>query len=400
MSAILFVISFLFIQFIYTKDFSLYYNDAELGTRFTTFLVGSPPKRQSFRTTLFYPYNYVISTQSTIENGFIPINKSETITIRNQTFDTQLVQNRLCINLGVDCIEDFFFHKIETVPEFRIYDTISLSKSSYHKILSKLKSNNLIEYEKFSLIPYGKQNGKIHFGDIHKSDLQNKQKYKCTSSSKRNEWGCDLNEIIFDNSQTLGEQKVYVNNITSVFEALNNKFYVPYDFFMFLSTNVFDVFVKDNKCKLINQNEEKHFECGCGDLDDFPQTKFVFDGVVFNVGVKFMFQQQMIGYRCDHLFFYNKDNEKWIIGTRFLQNYITEFDCEKGDIGFYSDNYLSTIWKYRMNYDGSKINTENICIGIASSCFIGIVLLCLFKKLFGYDIESIKDVESNTENDE
>jgi hypothetical protein len=53
-----------------------------------------------------------------------------------------------------------------------------------------------------------------------------------------------------------------------------------------------------------------------------------------------------------------------------------------------------------MNYDGSKINTENICVGIASSCFIGIVLLCLFKKLIGYDIESIKDVESNTENDE
>jgi hypothetical protein len=113
-----------------------------------------------------------------------------------------------------NCIDTISFYNIQKDPQFKLYDTISLSKQLTHNefsTLHQLKLKGMIDTMEFSFIPTSQDFGRIHFGSTPETELQDKYKYVCKSSIKFKEWGCELNQIIFTKNNSLYLQHLDYN---------------------------------------------------------------------------------------------------------------------------------------------------------------------------------------------
>lgn len=364
-----------------SKSYSLFYSDMT-GTCFIGFYINKSIIKNSIRLSFSNPFNYMVSNPNYSNKEYISTNQTETIIINNKTITAEIVKCSLCFNMEDNCIDTISFYNIQKDPQFKLYDTISLSKQLTHNefsTLHQLKLKGMIDTMEFSFIPTSQDFGRIHFGRAPETELQDKYKYVCKSSIKFKEWGCELNQIIFTKNNSLYEQAViYHNSYNVIFDTLYNQFYVPYDFFTFISENIFIDYVKQGKCALVVDGKGfSYYECGCSDLKDFPKTNFVFEGFVYDLGVYLMFEPQVVGNKCNSLFYYKHDNNNWIIGNKFLHNYISVFDVEKGEITFYTKKPLESIFNNdSKTFEKKKTINKILMFIINSICFVNIIVCC------------------------
>lgn len=258
---------------------------------------------------------------------------------------------------------------------------------SNFSITNQLKIAKKIEKRKFTFINYDEDKfyGMIVFGEINHIPLLKTNYYstscKVIKSVNKATWGCKLKEVLF----TLDKKEYhYINKHNFIFHTNSSKFYVPEDFFIFLS----DILIEDEGnhqlgCEIIKSFQKKRLKCDC-------------KITVFLLGIKFRFDNDYlyhipdISYRdfgkCSLSIEYDENNPNdWLVGYSFFDYYITSFDNDNDEIIFYSE--------LPFNYYGKDFNLIKLlfivimCIIIYAIIILLLLCLNLKKGVYYYIIE-------------
>lgn len=202
-------------------------------------------------------------------------------------------------------------------------------------ITDVLYSNKKIDKKVFSFITLSSNlKGKIIFGDISNDNILKREYYKGECKISNNKWGCSLDMInIKTNNHT---QFSYSINKSFSFTTLRDEIIVPLSFFNDMVHYLDSIPMYNKECRILYIHHYKRIECN-------PQVEpFILSlGIQRKTLIMENFFQKENGYIYPKIK-YIDDNEEWIIGTLFFENFITSFNYEDGNIVYYSKTEINS----------------------------------------------------------
>ena len=128
-----------------------------------------------------------------------------------------------------------------------------VQKEDKYSLMHQLKEKGIIEHKKFGLEARTKNEGIFHLGGMP-MELTNKYyktSCKVNEATSKSNWGCQLNEISFTNSQ--GKELAYPNinsNTISYFNTYTNNINAPLSFLEFMRDDLLKEYIdsEDKKC--------------------------------------------------------------------------------------------------------------------------------------------------------
>lgn len=335
------------------SELEIIYSD-DSGASFLSFYIGNPLLKSPFRISLQIPYNYVPFNAHDTQIEFKLLNINKTILINNKPIKGVSAQLLTCISPNGYCVEDLHYYIVNSTIENRIYETLSfalLPEENEFSFIHQLASKGIIAKKQISFEPISIKIGRIIYGELPKMYINNKHVYLCKSYN--NYWGCPLDRVTIGN-----DTYIYENKEKSLFDTLDKFWYVPKNFFNFITKTVFDKYIKKKACWL---KEDKtgsiqFYQCQCSELRDFPYIHFFFVGHAFTMTTYLLFDYD--GQYCESLIHYSIGDNKWIFGTRFVHSFLTNFDYDKKMITFYTSSKLRK-YEEKMKF---QITMKNIII--------------------------------------
>lgn len=353
------------------------------------FEIGTPFKLKSFEIDLMIPFNFISGTyinrreSSTHEIKEHKIIKYRTIQKLNYDLITDI------ISVGNDFILDSFpFYYTE---EFTLnFNKLSLS---YHcinsnnnmNLIHRLKSTNKIKSLAFGFDFLDKKNGLLYLGGLP---------YNVTRTFQYN-ISCPITKTKFNNIERAGWEfkinKINFGNITSdyklnydkgeyaVFQINTQKVIVSKNFQETLNDTIFNKMLSNEKCTIEKGTFYKFFLCECDVFENLPNLEVFFGGYGIVIESHDLIEKHME--KCKFLIEENQDkSNEWILGRVFMSKYKTEFDYDKNQVMFYSNNNIflneSLIYDTQFN-----LNKRFFCILLFICCgvllSIGFIYLIL-----------------------
>ena len=244
-------------------------------------------------------------------------------------------------NLSVISIQ--FYLPEEDCKNERMINSLSFSLIPLNEsfsIIHQLYKSHQIEEMIFAFTPLKD----IYLGKIPESIIKNKSSGEC--SSVNGNWGCELNNIFFENEKIEERKYILPHPSKSGFNNTLSGIYAPIHFLNLVEEEYFKKYIDNGNCDRKNKNT---LECWCESeseiFDTFPSTlNFIFDNSIFTIPKKIFFEIKEL--KClgitifKFLIFPNQFqiNNIWIFGDFFLQNYVTIFDYNRKKVSFYSDS--------------------------------------------------------------
>lgn len=179
------------------------------------------------------------------------------------------------------------------------------------------------------------------------------------------------------------ENYIFTNTFISRFETMTDKIKAPQEFIDYLDKNYF----KGKNCPYQRINNKKYFICDEESYNKCSDIYFIFDGYEFKIPKEILF------FKTDSKYYFNivlndkVKNFDWLIGNRFLLNYIPVFDSPNSFIYFIDNQrnsfYQVTFEKERKYQKGKiifKIIFFNVVICLLFSFFSIYVKVKLFQQ--------------------
>ena len=220
-----------------------------------------------------------------------------------------------------------------------------------NNIISKLNKEKIINLKAYGIEKDNILNiSNIYFGGIPRSKSYRKYFQNCQINKKYSSWVCELNSISFKY-----ENYVFINNedyLSFNYESRTNL--ISDNFYKFLIDYPFKILISNGTCNI----ENYIIFCDC----DFIKNKIISFEIhkkIFELNFT-KFTKEINNNKCEILMKKNPKNKNFfILGSSFLENYITLFNYESEYITFISDKPF--IMKPQINI---KLLLISIC------CFI------------------------------
>ena len=321
------------------------------GTYFWRVNIGSTNQFHYFTIDLKHNFNfgtnfkYIKELSQTIETVSI-----EKVTIDSTLYSNAvLLQDSICLTLTNQTIihmNEFYFYDLEQTGLFFV-DRISLARfnneNKHFSILHMLHNKGYIKTLSFAFMPHDDignnketlKNGTLFLGGIPVEYTLNKTKASCKCDITKSYWSCLIMKIQIGNKVHYN----FENGINLYFRVNKDDFYFPTQIYESIVNEIFSpLFIKDI-CRY--EKYTQRTKCSCNNIlhnYSFPQVTIILNGMslVFDNTDNLFLRYHDICY----FFISPHDNDEFIIGTKILQEFITEFNIETNDITFYSDNHI------------------------------------------------------------
>ena len=228
---------------------------------------------------------------------------------------------------------------------------------NYLNLLYILKEQKIIDQMSFGFsFGKNKNNNYLFFGSIdpNKNEIFKGKDFSNIISldkkliKKYNKWGTKIDALVVEKKNEIvkhTQHKYFV-----YFNPIEDRIFVPDKIMEYLITRIFNIYIKNNICFITEYNERKFINCKKNkiieDKENFPAVIFV----IKKYGFKLTFEDLFIdSIKENELIFiiqknyYDIDTSIIMFGNRFFKNYLIEFDLEKYNIIFHSNNILPTI---------------------------------------------------------
>jgi hypothetical protein len=201
-----------------------------------------------------------------------------------------------------------------------------------------------------------KENNYLFLGSIdpNKNDIfKGKDSSNIISLDKKlikkyNRWGTKIDALVVEKKNEIVKHTKYKYFV--YFNPIEDRIFVPDKIMEYLITRIFNIYIKNNICFITEYSEKKFINCKKNkiieDKESFPTVIFVIKKYGFKLTFKDLFIESK---KENELIFiiqknyYDIDTSIIMFGNRFFKNYLIEFDLEKYNIIFHSDNILPTI---------------------------------------------------------
>lgn len=210
-----------------------------------------------------------------------------------------------------------------------------------YSFIHNLKKDNYIKKLSFAFdkIENDKKIGNLYFGGIPNDVIQNKYKVSIDVDDKNITWGAKLDKIEYKMNDIVYE---YHNNYYAYLNTIQDRIFVPTDFFIFFNKTLFGEFYKSGLCQLTDLSKTKYINCKEDIYDIFPNISFYLGGTKIQLSSQQLFGK--LNQRNTYCIIQNNiyDNATWLLGNFFFDQFLTEFDYENSQIHFYSQNPFET----------------------------------------------------------
>ena len=261
---------------------------------------------------------------------------NNTITYKSIEYHVQKFKDYILIGESTELDSFLFFFlnsnesKIDTIGFSYKYDNINFS------LIHKLKQNNIIEQNAFSLGPAydSEDEGAMYLGGMPENYKKRRKKATCNVSNKYKSWGCNFQYIFIDNDINKG---YYIDKYLT-FDSLNKFITIPRDFFDFIVGNVFDKLLSNDICEIIEEKGMRKIKCKCKEIETIPDITFVVDDFLYVFQRLDLFEN--LAYATCYSYFQTNltsNDDSIIMGCGFFKKYFTLFDYDNHVIEFYHD---------------------------------------------------------------
>lgn len=340
-----------------------------------------------------YGYYKINQQESTSYINNLDINKNkvikkDTITFNRKQYERYLLNEEIKIDnysfpLTVYHIVDPPFLNME-------YSGISLSLSSNEdeSLIAQLYNAGIISKKLYAFESSDDNLGDFYIGEIPKALIAYKNFGSC--QVRENYWGCSMSSVSlqFHNKVLLS----YPNSYKTKFQVGYEKIYAPRDFLLYVEQNYLKELFDRHLCLYRTSFDYTSIICKLeSGIEDIMPTRitFTFDDYVFSVPSEIMFTFEVDkGYGVVYEFQIVEskvvnDENFWIFGGYFFQNFISVFDYESRSVTLYSSGKIEKI-KIESIYESKFINYAMkvvfiICISVISLGFF-IISVSSFNK--------------------
>ena len=276
------------------------------------------------------------------ESNNININKFRFYYINKKDID------KYDINKYNNLYNNLYFGQLGLSPK---YD------DNYLNLLYILKEQKIIDQMSFGFsFGKNKENNYLFLGSIdpNKNDIfKGKDSSNIISLDKKlikkyNRWGTKIDALVVEKKNEIVKHTKYKYFV--YFNPIEDRIFVPDKIMEYLITRIFNIYIKNNICFITEYSEKKFINCKKNkiieDKESFPTVIFVIKKYGFKLTFKDLFIESK---KENELIFiiqknyYDIDTSIIMFGNRFFKNYLIEFDLEKYNIIFHSDNILPTI---------------------------------------------------------
>lgn len=308
--------------------------------------IGSPPQIAFVKIDLMGQYPLISDLHYVPQNSFShQIIRKEKIEISNTTYDAQIIQDLAGINQRYDKV-NFSFLLLNTNYN-RYTASLPLSfilENKEYSLIQQYKLQGFINRAVFYIEPIDGLQGNFYIGDTDTiMNIKKKSQFlgKCKIAKYQSLWMCMLEKIEI-NKQTY-EKKRFV-----VFRTDIRRNIVPSSFLHFLADTALKDLFKKGKCNLESfplHPDCEYITCTLEKEEmKFPNLDFYLGELKLTINLDNFWH--CINKSC-LLLFDSDDNSMMYFGYSFITQFITEYDNEKGEVGFYSlksknsdNNYL------------------------------------------------------------
>ena len=315
--------------------------------------------------------NYSKSEDS---NG-LTYSEDEIVEIDNKEFNTKLISTNYFIfeeqnNMNLNNLRFYYIHKKDLDENdinkgYNVYNTLyfgqlglgPLYDDDNLNILYALKQQNLINYMSFGIL-FGenKNNNYLYLGnidEIKKDALGEKEASFVVDLDKKllkkyNKWGTRIDGIVVDKTNNLIKHARH--KYFAYFNLIEDRIFVPDKIMEYLISRVFSIYINLNICFVTEYSDKKFINCKKNKIekekDNFPAIIFVIKKFGFKLTYEDLFFDSI---KEDEVIFiiqknyYDIDTSIILFGSRFFKKYLIQFDMEKRQIIFNSNNILPTI---------------------------------------------------------
>ena len=242
----------------------------------------------------------------------------------------------------------------------------SYNSNNSLNLIYQLKNKNLISSLVYSFNFINENEGDLYFGEY--PHIYNKSYYNNFILNNLNvnilyAWGSLFDKITFGND-IIKEKRFYLNSTLGGIIG-------PKSFLDTIQKLYFNQKIKENKCKIINENIYIYFECNKDlDISNFPNLNFYLKENDLTFDINYLDLFEIINDKLYCKLIFNKFNTlHWYLGIPFLKKYVVTFDQDKKIFSFYK-----------------MINTKTNFIPLY--LFIGFILILLLRSYYKPKIKS------------
>ena len=253
------------------------------------------------------------------------------------------------VNIDFNLENNVIPMNIYTLPKFVLNVVSSNCLSLRYKyndesfsFIHQLKINNFIDKKQFTIIPSPyRQNGKIIFGELPYDYVSNLYSHSVPVIQSKEQWGINLNYVYIKTNKS--DKYVYTNTNYTYLQSKEQYIRAPQNF-MNLFSSYLSAHYNEFHCIYV----KGRFNCHCDSiLKLFNSIHFVINEKDFSIPIDKFYEREQYPFNLGptgycSLLLSPSDTDEWILGTSFLNNYITNFDIDNSAVTFYSKNEFNS----------------------------------------------------------
>ena len=269
--------------------------------------------------------------------------------------NAKVLVNKMKIDLILD--NSVVPMNIYTLPKFvlSVFSANCLSllykyKDESFSFIHQLKDNNFIDKKQFSIIPRSYMNnnkrGKIIFGELPSDYVSSLYSHSVPVIENKEQWGINLNYVYI---KTNSGKYVYTNMNYTYLQSKEKYIRAP-EHFMTLFSKYLSSHYDDFHCLYV----KGRFNCHCNSIFNiFKSIHFVIQGKDFPISIDNFYEREEYPFNLGptgycSLLLSPSDTNEWIIGTTFLERFITNFNIDNKSVTFYSKTPFTAYTQTKM----------------------------------------------------
>ena len=337
--------------------------------------------------------HYTVLSNVTVDNPWNMVNESSTIMSDKGTV-VQVKEMIKQISFAPDNVMNFSFYLLDDNTYIRLFPRrLAVPFIPYNERFSfvhQLKRENLIDQLSFGFEPIkSNSKGNFFFGGIPSLSLE-KQKdvIKCIVNDSYKQWGCNFDAVyISQGNKVLNYSS---NTYYAFFQSAAYYIDVPIKFVDFLIDTVFMPFISKEECA-IKRNQQVYqytgfLQCECKVIYKLPEINFVFGNKAIQIKLGYLFEiyeGSILDIEfCELLLRPNYNDNAWVFGTKFFENFLINFDYKSKEVSLYSEYEFEHNLLENLSNISNKYNIiKKILFIVIFSSLGNIVYLLLIKKM-------------------
>lgn len=300
-------------------------------------------------------------------------NQKFSVLYEGKQVDSYKIQTDLTLgeNLKYSC-----YSPVSKVKGNKDFLPLGISDANEETLVFQLKRMNLIDKLQFTFVPSASSKllantGVVVFGEKEKTYKDYFHSVSVKIPQKNKGWKIHLNQFVV--TDILDKQSSFQINTDVIFSPSTNEIIVPRDAFEFIIDIFFKENIKSGTCEVRGRVSERVLHCLCNHI--YMRGKIDFQFREFTFSLPFVYLLDYYGDEvvfCDFLIVQGFTDEV-ILGTLFLNNFVTSFDYEEEKITFYQKDPF-VLPKPSQNQD-QVIKKLFVMLSLIEVAMIGILAL-------------------------